>query len=182
VTAAPPDDKLEFVYGGHKRARIYADRSYREVVPDMESDGGSNFRVVKDAVVNHSNRAVASLFGGLKGELYIAGQRVALGHQLFCDRKPYRYMRVVTAGVHHSVVLRAIIGVALFLHGQRVHVCPVEQGAGGRVAFAEQPDYACAANARLYIVTVLSEPLGNRARGNLLVIAKLGVAVKTAAV
>ena len=62
----------------------------------------------KAAVVNVVVRAVAGLFGGLEKEFDSACELFSLGSEELGCAKEHRGMAVMTAGVHHAFVFRAV--------------------------------------------------------------------------
>jgi hypothetical protein len=92
-------------------------------------------------------------------------------------------MSIVPTGVHNAVVFGAVRDIVFFLNRERVHVGAIKKNAALTASSAAQQTYHTGpAYPFGDLVSDLAEPLGYFSRGRLLVVSKLGVAVKAAPV
>ena len=98
--------QCEICAGSHARAIFDAEGPFRDLIHHMHRHRAVDAR--KAAVVNVVVRAVAGLFGGLEKEFDSACELFSLGSEELGCAKEHRGMAVMTAGVHHAFVFRAV--------------------------------------------------------------------------
>ena len=100
---------------------------------------------VEASVVHHLSGPGPALLGRLEHEGDGARQTAVASDPGKHPRRPdeNRGVTIMAAGVHHAVVLRAVLQVVYLLDGQRVHIRP--QADGGGVPARQVPEHARAA-------------------------------------
>ncbi len=94
---------------------------------------------VEQAVVDHGLGAQAVLFGGLEDQHHASARR-RIGAQVTGDAQQGRRVAVVAAGVRDAGLGRGVLGAAVVVHGQGIHVGAQADGGAGLASLNHRHD------------------------------------------
>jgi hypothetical protein len=99
------------------------DRAERQVLDQVQAEGGIHVGVLQDALFNHLDRPAWRRFlAGLEDELDVAAQRVAALRQHARRVEQDGGVPIVAAGVHHAGNLGTVGHIVLLLDRQGVDI------------------------------------------------------------
>ena len=149
----------------------------------MQPDHRVHLGIIQRALLDHLAGSGGALLGGLEGEDDVAAQLVASLGEDFGEGQCDGDVAVVAAGVHHAGSLRAILGVADLLDGQRVDVGANQQRAPGSIASgpAQHADHALATHMVARLQPQLAQTVGDGGGGLAFLERKLRMRVIVAA-
>ena len=134
----------------------------------MQADGVIHIGILAAALLHHAVAAADGLLGRLEEQLDGTGQLLAHLLAQLGNAQQNSGMNVVTAGVHHAVVLGAVIPGTILLQGQGVDVGADAHHVAGLAAADDTHDAGVGAG------LMLDAPLGQQSRDALLGLQLLG--------
>ena len=178
VRAAAGDGDIEVGAARHHRAGAdlkFADCEPRPVVHAKDRVAR---KALEQPVLDHRLAAAEPFLGGLEDQVDGPVEIAGLGEIPGCAEQ-HRRVPVMAAGVHATLMARAVGQVGRLLDRQRVHVGPQPDRARRR-AGAQPADDTRAADAAMHLVAELGELLCDEIGGPLLLEAEFGMSMDVA--
>ena len=166
VRAAAGDGDIEVAAACHHRAGADLEFADREPRPVMHAKDRVARKALEQPVLDHRFAAAEPFFGGLKDQVDGPVELAGLGQVSRCAEQ-HRGVPVMAAGVHPTLMARAVGEIGRLLDRQRVHVGPQPDRAR-RPAGAQPADHTRAADAAMHLVTELRELLRDEIGGPVL--------------
>ncbi len=178
--AAPAlDVDVEAVRGGEHRtgaSRHVADRDAGLVVHREHRVAGE---FVEQPLLHHDPAAAIAFLARLEDEMHGAFEIARLG-EVARRAEQHRRVPVMAAGMHLSVMRRAVRELVRLLHRQAVHIGPQPDRAQ-RVAAPDRADDPGLGQPAMHLAAIFGELLGDDIAGPLLGEAEFGMGVDIAA-
>ena len=178
MPAAAAHGDLNFVGRGHHRTGAHRHLARWQTRPVVQRVDLVRRKALEQAFLDHDLSAAAALFRGLKNEVYGAVEIARLG-EVAAAAEQHRRVAIMPAGVHTTIVLRAVRHIAELVHWQAVHVGAQPDRAPARTpAPLDDADYASLGETAVIFDAPGGKLLRNDVRGAFFMEAELGMRVQ----
>ncbi|MNQ64015.1 hypothetical protein D3C85_784190 [compost metagenome] len=164
---------------GHQRAGSGTDMADRQARPVVNSEDRLARESVEQTILNHRTPPSQPLFGRLKDEVHDPIE-VALQRQVASSAQKHARVSIMTTGVHHSSVLRAMLESVRLLNGERIHVGSKADCTRAPTP-AKRSHHARLSDAASHLDTPLGQALCDKLRRAVDVITQLGPSMQVPA-
>jgi hypothetical protein len=104
VSFAADDANVEAVHGGHDRAGLHTNRSFRARRPQVAAYGVIDLGILHDAFFDHGLCPSGSLFSRLENELDVPLERLFHSAENKGCAEDHGHVRIVAARMHGACV------------------------------------------------------------------------------
>ena len=134
----PGDFDRELIAGCHHRAGRDSEGTHRQVGPVMRRKDGLHGKAIKQAVLDHRERAPAGFLARLKDQVDRPINNARPG-QVLGGGQQHRCVAIMSARMHPACDLASVRQVARFIDWQGIHVGPKTECAVRRTLL-DDPD------------------------------------------